>query len=396
MESKSSSLVPAALRVRLGEVISEADLQLRSFVRDWPPTTAAPVFTVKGRWHRPDRLWTDWTPGFFAGAMWILARRTQDAYWRSTAETYTRRLAPRRFDRDVHDLGFIFLSTYDRWLDALEPSDPLVGHVVDTLVTAGTVQSFRWNDDGPHGFIYSFNGPQSLFIDVMMNVRLLFRARELGADEEVYRRAVEHCETSARYLVRSAGNDESGTLGAEDGAVAHEAIFNASPGRGEFRCLSTQQGYSPFTCWSRGLAWAIYGFAEAYRATREWDMLRTAERCASYWLRHTPKDGIPYWDIGAPRIPEEPVDASAAAIAACGLLILADGVEDPRRATSLKNAAVGIATTLSGDEYLAARHGEQGVLRHTVYHRPRNWGVDAATAWGDYFFLELVDRLLAS
>jgi unsaturated chondroitin disaccharide hydrolase len=384
--------LPPDLDERLRGVVPFAAAQLERTARSWPPGRPAPVHTRDGKWYRPGALWTDWTPGFLAGQLWILAGLSGEERWRRRAEERTRELAPRRFDRDVHDLGFLFLSSYGRWYDVLAAGDPEKARLEDVLVTAATVQSFRYNRNGEHGFIYSFNGPQSLFIDVMMNVRLLFWGAAHGAGEEVGRRALEHSRTSARYLVRRDGP----LLGDEDGSVRHEAIFNAEAGRGEFRSLSTQQGYSPFTCWSRGLAWAIYGFAEAFRYTRERELLDTAERCAAFYRRHTPEGGVPYWDYGAPRIPDEPVDSSAAAVAACGFDLLSRLVPGERAACH-REACLEIARTLSGEGYLARgrEEREEGILLHAVYHRPNGWGVDASVLWGDYFFLELLERLLA-
>jgi unsaturated chondroitin disaccharide hydrolase len=378
------------LEARLRGVVPFAAEQLARTLEAWPPDRPAPVHTVGGKWFRPADLWTDWTPGFLAGQLWILHRLTGDARWRKSAEAYTTRLAPRRFDRSVHDLGFIFLSSFGRWIEVLDPADPLREKLLETVVTAASVQSFRWNGNGPQGFLYSFNGPQSLFIDIMMNVRLLFWAAKRGAPEEVRLRALEHCRTTTRFLVRRDGPG----LGEVDGSTAHEAIFNTEPGRGEFRCLSTQQGYSPFTCWARGLAWAIYGFAEAFRYTGEREFLETAERCAAYYSRNTPDDGVPYWDYGAPGIPAEPLDSSAAAIAGCAFDILGK-IAPPERAAGHAALSRRIAATLASERFLArGRRGEEGVLLHAVYHRPRGWGVDASVPWGDYFFLELVERLL--
>ena len=394
-----------SLRKRLERAVERADRQLRRTVQTWPATRPAPIHTVKGRWHRPRDLWTDWTPGFYAGQMWILHKVLGEEYWRKNAEDFSRSLADRRFDRGVHDLGFIFLSSYGRWLEVLEDDDPLAARLKDVLVTAGTVQSFRWNGNGEDGFIYSFNGPQSLFIDVMMNVRLLFAAHRISADarersadvrglgdpDRVLQRALEHSRTSARYLVRTDGNE----LGAEAGSVAHEAIFNTEPGRGEFRCLSTQQGYSPFTCWARGLAWALYGFAAVYRDSGEKEFLEVAERCAEFYQRHTPENGVPHWEYGAPNLPDEPLDSSAAAVAGCGLLILSALTKSAQRRASYVRWSLKIAETLADDEFLGSeKNGEEGVLLHGVYHRPRGWGVDASSMWGDYFFLELLERLL--
>ncbi|HVR72689.1 MAG TPA: hypothetical protein VMT52_00080, partial [Planctomycetota bacterium] len=196
VEKEETAPVPApslALLETARAAVSFAEAQLARTLKTWPPDAPAPVHTREGKWHRPRELWTDWTSGFLAGQLWILAELTGERRWREAAEAASRRLEPRRFDRDVHDLGFIFLSSHGRWLDALAVDDPLRPRIQDVLVTAGTVQSFRWNRNGPDGFIYSFNGPQSLFVDILMNVRRLFEAAALGAGEEVLRRAIEHC-----------------------------------------------------------------------------------------------------------------------------------------------------------------------------------------------------------
>ncbi len=392
MPEQSTAIIPASLESALSRTVEVAARKLERTCENWPAGLAAPVYTVDGRWYRAKNLWTDWTPGFLAGQLWILAGLLGDGGWRSRAEEYSRALRARRFDRDVHDLGFIFLSSYGRWWEALAADDPLREHVEDILVTAGTVQSFRWNGIGEDGFIYSFNGPQSLFVDVMMNVRLLFWGARHGAEEEVERRALEHCRTSAKYLVRRDGD----ALGDVDGSTVHEAIFNTDPGRGEFRCLSTQQGYSPFTCWSRGLGWAMYGFCEAFRYTGEREFLETAKLCAGYYLSQTPEHGVPYWDYGAPDIPDEPVDSSAAAVIGCALWMLADHV-DGATARAYREGTLRIATTLTGPEFLSpARDPHEGILLQGVYHRPRGWGVNASLMWGEYFFMELVERLLGA
>jgi len=167
-------------------------------------------------------------PGFYAGMMWLAFEETGEAKWRQVAEQYTRALEPRKFDRDVRDLGFIFMSTVDRWYRLLGDDDPAKQWLKDILVTAGTVQSFRWKDTGEDHYIYSFHGPQSLFIDIMMNIRLLFRAHQLGGDEELFRKAGTHARTTEKYLVRKRG----ARIMDREGSVIHEGIFN--PARGEY------------------------------------------------------------------------------------------------------------------------------------------------------------------
>jgi unsaturated chondroitin disaccharide hydrolase len=175
--------------------------------------------------------------------------------------------------------------------------------------------------------------------------------------------------------------------------VMHEGIFN--PVRGEFRNLSTQQGYSPFTCWSRGLAWAMYGYSDTYNFTRDPFFLETAERCAGYYLKNTPDNGVPYWDYGAPDIPDEPLDSSAAAIAAGAFLKLKDLDVKKESRETYRNAALTILATLSTDEFLGSTEAAyEGILRHGVYHKPMNWGVDESVMWGDYFFMEALSEVL--
>ena len=379
----------ASLGKRFERAFQFGSSQLEKMLSKWPANEPAPIYTENGAWTRPAYIWTDWCPGFYAGMMWLAFERTGETKWKQAAGRYTRALEHRKFDREVHDLGFIFMSTVDRWYRLLEDNDPAKQRLKDILITAGTVQSFRWKDTGEDHYIYSFHGPQSLFIDIMMNIRLLFRAHELGASRELYEKAATHARTTEKYLVRRNGP----RLMDRDGAVIHEAIFN--PARGDFRNLSTQQGYSPFTCWARGLAWAVYGFTDTFLFTKDRFFLETAERSAGYYLENTPADGVPFWDYGAPKIPDEPLDSSAAAIMAAALWKL-QKIEDTRRGSkAYRDAALAILTTLTGDEFLGTHDAAyEGILRHGVYHRPMNWGVDESVMWGDYFFMEALHTML--
>jgi unsaturated chondroitin disaccharide hydrolase len=376
------------LRARIEQKFRFGVAQLEKMLPKWPSGKPAPIYTENGIWTRPAYIWTDWCPGFYAGLMWLAFEYTGEAKWREVAEEYTRALEHRKFDREVHDLGFIFMSSADRWYRLLREEDATKRWLRDVLITAGTVQSFRWKETGEDHYIYSFNGPQSLFIDIMMNIRLLFRARELGGDEELYRKAVTHARTTEKYLVRKEGS----RLMDREGMVIHEAVFN--PVSGEFRNLSSQQGYSPYTCWARGLSWAMYGFTDAYLFTRDPLFLQTAEKCAGYYIENTPGDGIPFWDFGAPDIPQEPVDSSAAAVAACAFWRLkSEG--GSRKAEIYRRAALTILSSLTGKDYSGAGdYASDGILRHGVYHKPMNWGVDESVMWGDYFFMEALYMVL--
>jgi unsaturated chondroitin disaccharide hydrolase len=378
-----------SLRQRLEQAFNFGLGQLERMIVKWPGDKPAPIYTQKGIWTRPDYMWTDWCPGFYAGMMWLAYERTGERNWRQSAEAYTRKLEPRKFDRDVHDLGFIFMSTADRWYRLVPEDDPQKQWLKDLIITAGTIQSFRWKETGDDHYIYSFHGPQSLFIDIMMNIRLLFRAHQLGGGQELYTKASTHARTTEKYLVQKSGS----RLLDKEGSVIHEAIFN--PVRGEFRNLSTQQGYSPFTCWARGLAWAMYGFTDTYLFTGDPFFLETAERCAEYYLGNTPDEGVPFWDFGAPDIPYEPLDSSAAAIVAGAFWKLKNSEGTKRPSADYRQAALTILSSLTSDEFLGTHDAAyEGILRHGVYHRPMNWGVDESVMWGDYFFMEALHNAL--
>jgi unsaturated chondroitin disaccharide hydrolase len=365
------------LRPRLWEAFEFGASQVRKMMRVWTPDKPAPVHTVGGKWYRPSDLWTDWTPGFYAGMMWIIYEQTVDDWWRRKAQEYSRNLERRKFDRGVHDLGFVFMSTYKRWHDLL-PEGKEKKRVKGVLITAGNTQSMRYQEAGEDHYIYSFNGRQSLFIDVMMNIRLLFWAYRETGNENLKVRATRHALTTRKYLVHP------------DGHTTHEGIFN--PETGEFRNLSTQQGWSPFTCWSRGLAWAIYGFTDTFIYTGDVRFLETAQKCADFYIKNTPPGGVPYWDYGAPGIPDEPLDSSAAAVAASGLWELAKSAKKKRL---YQETALKIMGALTSELFLAKGHrGQEGILMHGVYHKPRNWGVDESVMWGDYFFMEALSKLI--
>ncbi len=331
-----------------------------------------PMYTVEGQWRREGELWTHWCEGFYPGIFWLLHRHTGEAFWREHAEAASLRLEPRRFDRNVHDLGFLFFSTYLRWYHLT--GDPKLKQV---LIDAGRTLSLRRQMGG---YLASFIGPQSLFIDIMMNVGVVLWAANATGDDTLRQIALEHCRTTRKHLVR------------EDGGAAHEGTFDIATG--QFLHQSTHQGLRGDSTWSRGLAWAIYGFTAAYRLSGARNFLETAQRCAECYLRRTPKHGVPPWDYDAPG--EQPLDSSAAAIAASGLFDLAEQTELVADQARYRQAAHGTLATLCSDDFLAtSRPGWEGILLHGVYHLPKQLGVDESVAWGDHFFVEALVKALA-
>ena len=275
--------------------------------------------------------------------------------------------------------------------------------------------------------LFSFNGPHSLFVDTIRSLRVLAIAHQLGHvlmeenDQKIslLDRLHQHAETTARWAIYyGRGRDAYDVRG----RTAHESIFNVNDGC--YRCPNSQQGYSPFSTWTRGLAWAVCGFAEqlefldAIGDGRNREIYLEAARATSdFYIDHaTAADGIPYWDTGAPLLerlgdwrslaadpenPFEPVDSSAAAIAAQGLLRLGRVTGEGR----YTQAGLTAFHALLDGPYVSVRSEHQGLLLHSVYHRPNGWDhlpagrtspSGESSMWGDYHVRELalyVERL---
>ncbi len=332
-----------------------------------------PTYTENGKWKHGGERWTNWCEGFLGGQLWLIFEQTGDARWRALAERYARLIEPRKTDRTVHDLGFLFWPTWKRWYDLT--GDKAANAVV---IEAGRALALRFQPKG--GYLASFLGENSTFIDIMMNVGIIFYAAAQTGDERLRETAERHCLTTRRYLVR------------DDGSTAHEGIFDTATG--EFLRQSTQQGWRADSTWARGQAWALYGFGTVHALTGDAQFLDTAQRCADYYLDHLPQNGVPPNDFDEPS-PALPYESSAAAIAASGLYDLAGMTSDPERAQRYREAALRTLDTLTGPEFLAAdTPGWEGVLKHGIYHRRKDLGVDESTMWGDYFFLEALTKVM--
>ncbi len=360
------------LRDRLGRAFEFAAGQVKATVERTPDY--APCYTRDGRWNHGGEGRADWSSGLLAGMMWRIAERTGSPRWRACAEDYSRRLEPKKQDRALHDLGFVFLPTYLPWFRA--DGDPMVN---DVLVTAGHSLAHRYNARGR--FLRSWVAPASTRIDLMMSVPLILHAAIETGDELLYDQAVAHCRTAERTLVRP------------DGGTAQEAVFDLETG--EFLGNATPLGFGTETVWARGQAWAISGFLSVYLYTNDPADLAVAERCADYYLSRCPDGQIPPWDFDVPPGPARLDDTSAAAIAASGLLDLATVTADSVRAGRYREAARATLDSLCTDRYMAWSVPDwEGVVRHGVYRYHERRGIDESLIWGDYYFLEAVDKAL--
>jgi unsaturated chondroitin disaccharide hydrolase len=365
--------VSASLETRAEQALEFAQHQVRQLITNAPDYF--PLFTENGKWQHGREAWTNWCEGFLGGMMWVFARRYDDPYWRGRAEHYSRLIEERQHDTAVHDLGFLFWSTWKRWFD-LTGDDEIEARVIQ----AGRTMGLRFNEKGK--YLRSFVAPESCFIDIMMNVNVIFYAANETGDEDLLRKAREHCFTTRRYLVRG------------DGSTAHEGIFD--PETGEFLRESTHQGWRDDSSWARGLTWALYGFGAAYRLSGGTKFLDTAERCAEFYIERTPAHGVPPNDWEEPS-PKQPYESSAAAIAATGLFQLASLTEDSARASRYNDYARTILDTLLNPQFLAVdTPGWEGILKHGSYHERLDLGVDESVMWGEYFFVEALDKLLGA
>ena len=328
----------------------------------WPPEKGTPVFTVAGTY--TTRGWTEWTQGFQFGSAILQFDATGDEQFLEIGRRNTiEKMAPHVTHIGVHDHGFNNVSTYGNLRRLMREgvipwNDSEMDFYELALKASAAVQASRWTQikDGS-GYIASFNGPHSLFSDTIRSLRALALGHTLGAvlmgegdvAISLMERLLHHSQTTAAYNVYYGEGRDAFDL---RGRVVHESIFNTNDGN--YRCPSTQQGYSPFSTWTRGLAWIITGYAEQLEffdtlsedelepyggyALATAHMRKAAEATADFYIRkHCPRrdpvlgyrvlpayrDLVIIWlCLRDPYNDLEPVDSSAAAIAAQGLIRL--------------------------------------------------------------------------
>lgn len=423
--------------------------KIEKLINSWDIEKGTPVFTADGTY--TTKGWTEWTQGFMYGCAILQFEETNDEKFLQLGRQKVLDYMSNHVTHiGVHDHGFNNISTYGNlrrlMLDGQIPKNEWELNFYEmALKASGAVQASRWSTlNDSTGYIYSFNGPQSLFIDTIRSLRSLGVAHTLGqklkgeGDQPIslLDRLLQHSKNTAKYNVYYGEGRDSYDL---RGRVAHESIFNMN--NGTFRCPSTQQGYSAFSTWTRGLAWALLGYAELLEfcdtlpandlepfgglkeATEH--MLKAALATADFFIENTATDGIPYWDTGAPGLAnlenwrdrpadpynsEEPVDSSAASISAIGLLKLSRYLARHGREGYEKynQAGLTVSNTLFSEPYVSTNIDHQGLMLHSIYHRPNGWDYvpsgskipyGESSLWGDYHAMELavyLKRLIRS
>ncbi|MDZ4707703.1 MAG: glycosyl hydrolase [Saprospiraceae bacterium] len=410
--------------------------KILSIENEYDAAKGSPVFTAAGKY--TTRGWTEWTQGFQYGSALLQYDAVDKTEFLDIGRSNTlRAMAPHVSHIGVHDHGFNNVSTYGNLLRLIHE-----GKVENNfwerqfyelaLKISGAVQASRWTPVKGGGFIHSFNGPHSLFVDTIRSCRALMVSHLLGhvfqSENDIrinlLERAFQHIKTTNDYSIYyGKGRDRYDV----PGRTAHECIFNTKDGN--YRCPNSQQGYSGFTTWTRGLAWAICGMAEqlelvdALKVNHSPDnlpemeilILNAAKITSDFYIHNSATDGVPYWDTGAPGLNHlgdyldrpaepyniyEPVDSSAAAIASQGLLRLGHYLNKKGNEAGEKywQAGLTVLNTLFKSPYLSEDPAHQGLLLHSIYHRPNGWDYVAPGAsipygessmWGDYHIREV-------
>lgn len=472
-----NTLTLSQLKPKLERLFQLSEQKILAIEENWEPKLGTPVFTVDGQY--TTRGWTEWTQGFQFGSALLQYDVTDDTRFLQIGQQQTvDKMATHVSHVGVHDHGFNNISTYGNLrrliLEGRIPDDGWQKHFCELAIKASAaVQASRWTTiHNGSGFIYSFNGPHSLFSDTIRSLRILAAGHKLGhvlmgeGDQEIslLTRLLQHSQTTADYNVYYGEGRDAYDI---RGRVVHESVFNTNDGN--YRCPSTQQGYSPFSTWTRGLAWIITGYAEQLEffaaqadnnvlsnegsrrsfvpnkvtqplrpqvknqapksadKSSEFDsadeivahMVKAVLATADFYIDNSAVNGIPYWDTGAPGLVQldnyldqpadpynkyEPVDSSAAAIAAQGFIRLgryfeSRGTEDTAGLGSKYfQAGLTIADTLLSTPYLSESPDHQGLILHSVYHRPNGWDhvpdgqsipCGESSMWGDYHAREL-------
>ncbi len=425
------------LKSKLDDFWQLSGRKILAIEKEYDSSKGAPVFTVNGKY--TSRGWTEWTEGFQYGSSLLQFEATGDEQFLSIGRENTlNKMAPHLTHIGVHDHGFNNISTYGNLLRFMEegliPINQWEKNFYElALKSSGAVQASRWTNIKDGGYIYSFNGPHSLFVDTIRSTRILMLSHLLGHSLKgendlsinLLERAVNHMLATAKYNVYYGEGRDSYD---EWGRTAHECIFNTNDGN--FRAPNAQQGFSGFTTWTRGLAWAICGFTEEIELIQKIpdsefediidkkELLAILEKGAKatcdFFIENTASDGIPYWDTGAPQLYKlgdytqspsdpynefEPIDSTAAAIAAQGLIRLGNILGES------KYVAAGLtsASTLLSSPYLSEESEHQGILLHSIYHQPNGWdnvpkgqkiACHESSMWGDYHMRELAIQIL--
>ena len=323
-----------------------------------------------------------WTTGFLPGMIWLAYELTGAAKYRKAGEqqivNFSERIAHRVWV-DHHDLGFLYTPS------CVAPAR-ILGHEVAlrTAIEAADLLMMRfWDKPGIFQAWGAMDDPNErgrTIVDSLMNMPLLYWASEMTGDARYATAAHRHACQLAAHALRP------------DGTTFHTYYFDTETGAPRFG--NTSQGFADNSCWSRGQAWTMYGFALNYAYTRDAKLLEAARRVTEYYLAHLPTDRVAYWDLVFGDGSAEERDSSAAAIAVCGLLELANCMPSGEHRQRYQSEASAMLASLITAYTPEAGDRSNALLLHGVYSKPHGGGVNEGNLWGDYFYLEAIMRML--
>lgn len=359
-----------------------ASAQLKRTMSDLSNSTSKFVNRTKsdGTWNVVNA--SDWTSGFLAGNFWEMFSATGNTFWSDKAKAWTTPLAIQK--NQEGDLAFRLMTTF-------KPLYELTGNTAyrQVLLDAAASKNKMWNETigafQTTWRISSSGDPRADFgvlMDQTTDMQLLLWAAAQTGDKTLHDRAMSHVYNVINHLIRP------------DGSSYQWGYFDTATGN--FISGENYQGLANDTTWSRGSSWAIYSFSDIAKTTGDAGVLAAAQKVANYFISHLPSDSIPYWDFNDPKIPNTFRDSSAAAVAADGLIQLSTLVKDPTQSAKYRSAAEKILTSLSISKYLAESSNSHGILLHGAQNVPNDSkGNDVSLSFGDYYFLDAINRYRA-
>ena len=367
-----------AQQLPLPQVFADAEKQTKVMLTDIPaakgtkPELVSPRTLDKGELKLvPSK---DWTSGFLPGELWFLYEYTGKPEWKSAAETYTANIENEKWNGGTHDMGFKVYCSFGTGYRLTK--DP---HYKEVIIQAAKTLSTRFNPK--IGSLKSWDNRSKwgfpVIIDNMMNLELLFAATRLTGDSSFYKIAVTHARTAMKNHFR------------KDYSSYHVVDYDTVTGQVASRV--THQGYADESAWTRGQAWGLYGYTMCYRETKNKAFLEQADHIAAFILHNPnmPADMVPYWDFNAPNIPNEPRDASAAAVMASGLYELSGY---SKNGAAYRQAADKILQSLTKSYRSPIGENHGFILLHSTGSKPSDSEVDVPLSYADYYYLEALLR----
>jgi len=319
-------------------------------------------------------LHTDWTSGFFPGSLWYMYELTGNEQLKTAADRATWFIEQAQYRTNTHDLGFIIHCSFGN-------AYRITGDTSYVGVMKQGIRSLMTRYNSNIGLIRSWDFGDWQFpviIDNMMNLEFVYEMGKMNDDSTLMHAAVSHADRTLENHFRA------------DNSSVHVVDYDTITGAVLLK--QTHQGYNDESSWARGQAWVLYGYTMMYRFTGNPAYLQQAEKIAAFILNHPrlPEDKIPYWDFDAPNIPDEPRDASAAAVIASALIELSGFVHDK---PVYFQTAEQMLKVLSSEQYLA-KPGENGLflLKHSTGNWPKNSEIDTPLSYADYYYLEALKR----